>query len=306
MSNEQEIRKIFGYHLALDLYNCNPEVIRNIENCYYYLAILPEIIETGIQSPPFVIYKKDIGFSGWIPVVESGISLYAYFSTNFISIDIYTCKKFDHTKVKKFTVDLFKPKKIKEYYFLRGKEYVHPVDLLRARGFARDLVETPELNYQEYEEKNYLAGTLSRTSNTSQANQKETFGYYLMLDLYNCKPKAVGDIKKCYSYLDELSMFLGIEKLSPPFIIYTDEKKYPDKAGLSGWIPFADHENKLFTGASIHTLTPTNFISIDIYSCRKINQEKTKKFTLKVFRPSKVEVKYLLRGRAYIPSNLLK
>lgn len=133
-SREQKIREIFGYHLALDLYACNPEVVRSIENCYHFLAIIPKTIETNIQSPPFVIHKKDIGFAGWVPVVESGISLYVYFPTNFISIDVYTCKKFDREKVRKFALNLFKPERIKEYYFLRGKEYIHPTELLKARG----------------------------------------------------------------------------------------------------------------------------------------------------------------------------
>lgn len=133
-SNGQKIRKIFGYHLALDLYDCKPEAIRSVENCYYFLDEIPKIIETNIQSPPFVIYKQNMGFSGWIPVVESGVSLYAYFPTNFVSIDVYTCKRFNYEKIKKFTADLFKPEKIKEHRFLRGKEYIHPTKILEERG----------------------------------------------------------------------------------------------------------------------------------------------------------------------------
>lgn len=131
---EQKIRKIFGYHLALDLYDCDPEAIRNVDNCYSYLDKLPGIIVTDVQSPPFVVYKEKIGFAGWIPVVESGISLYVYFPSNFICTDIYTCKKFDYEKVKRVTIEIFKPKRIKEQRFLRGEEYVHPTELLEARG----------------------------------------------------------------------------------------------------------------------------------------------------------------------------
>ena len=68
----------------------------------------------------------------WIPVVESGISLYVHFPTNFVIADIYTCKEFDYEKLKKFAVSLFKPKKIKESRFLRGKDYETPVELLEA------------------------------------------------------------------------------------------------------------------------------------------------------------------------------
>ncbi len=127
----------------------------------------------------------------------------------------------------------------------------------------------------------------------------EFFGDYLMLDLYDCKPETVGNLKICYSFLDTLPKILGVNKLSQPFLIYTDEKKYPDKAGLSGWIPLFSSDNKTFSGASIHTLTPTNFISIDIYSCKKINYSEIKRFIIKIFKPKKVEEKHLLRGKEY-------
>jgi S-adenosylmethionine/arginine decarboxylase-like enzyme len=132
--SNKKLTKIFGFHLALDLYDCDPQIVRNIEECYRFLALVPEKVETHIQSPPFVIYKKGVGFAGWIPVVESGISLYVYFPTNFATIDIYTCKKFDPKIMKHFVIEFFKPKRIREYYFLRGKKYTPPIELLKVRG----------------------------------------------------------------------------------------------------------------------------------------------------------------------------
>ena len=120
-----------------------------------------------------------------------------------------------------------------------------------------------------------------------------------MLDIYDCDPSTVGNLKKCYNYLDKLPKLLGVNRLSQPFVIYTDEEKYPDKAGISAWIPFLDIENKTFSGASIHTLTPTNFISIDIYSNKEFNQEKIKKFTQDTFKPKKIDERFLLRGKHY-------
>jgi S-adenosylmethionine decarboxylase len=134
----------------------------------------------------------------------------------------------------------------------------------------------------------------------TKLNRNKFFGHYLMLDLYDCDPTTVGNLKKCYYYLDNLHKLLDINKLSQPFIIYTDEKKYPDKAGLSGWVPFFSPKTKTFSGASIHTLTPTNFISIDIYSCKNFNRDEIKKFTLDVFKPKKIEEKHLLRGENYL------
>ena len=129
------------------------------------------------------------------------------------------------------------------------------------------------------------------------------YGYHLTMELYNCRPDTVGDIRKGYSYLDELPELLKARKLSPPFIIYTDEKEYPDKAGLSGWVPITDYENRIYSGVSIHTLTPTNFISIDIYAPREFDPKRIKRFTSAIFQPKLVEERYFVRGDEFsVPS----
>lgn len=129
---------------------------------------------------------------------------------------------------------------------------------------------------------------------------RKIFGYHLILDLYNCDPKTVGSLETCYYYLDKLPEIIGIHKQSPPYIIFTDEKKYPDKAGLSGWIPIVE------SGISIHTIIPTNFVSIDIYSCKKFDPKKVKNFTIKIFKPREVEEKFFLRGERYIQPCIVK
>lgn len=133
-----------------------------------------------------------------------------------------------------------------------------------------------------------------KKSRSNNKKIRKIFGYHLMLDLYNCDPKAVKSLEKCYYYLDVLPEIIGTNKQSPPFIFYTDKKKYPDKAGLSGWIPIVE------SGISIHTIIPTNFISIDVYSCKYFDTKKVKNFTIKIFKPKKIEEKFLLRGKAYI------
>ncbi len=122
------------------------------------------------------------------------------------------------------------------------------------------------------------------------------FGYHLILDLYECHPQVVGSIQVCYGYLDRLPDLIGTSKQAPPYIFYTDEEKYPDKAGLSGWIPLVE------SGISIHTLTVTNFISIDVYTCRALDKtliERIKEFTCKTFLPEEFEEKLILRGEKY-------
>lgn len=123
---------------------------------------------------------------------------------------------------------------------------------------------------------------------------RKIFGYQLALDLYDCDQKALDSMTVCYNYLLDLVTLIGVHPQSAPMVVYTDPIKYPDKAGISGWIPIVE------SGFTIHTLTPTKFASIDIYSCKKYNIEKVKAFTIKVFKPKEVEQKFFLRGEKYI------
>ncbi len=120
------------------------------------------------------------------------------------------------------------------------------------------------------------------------------FGYHLVMDCYGCNKKAIDSMKVCYDYLDQMTVIMKVHKQTQPFVVYTDPVKYPDKAGISGWVPIVE------SGISIHTLTPTNFISIDVYSCKKYSIEKVKAFTQAVFKPKEIEEKFFLRGEKYV------
>ena len=120
------------------------------------------------------------------------------------------------------------------------------------------------------------------------------FGYHMVLDCYGCDPKAVDSMEICYKYLDDITVLLKMHKQTQPFVVYTDPVKYPDKAGISGWVPIVE------SGISIHTLTPTDFVSIDIYSCKKYRVKDVREFTRKVFKPKEIEEKFFLRGEKYV------
>ncbi|MFC1704083.1 S-adenosylmethionine decarboxylase family protein [Candidatus Omnitrophota bacterium] len=130
--------------------------------------------------------------------------------------------------------------------------------------------------------------------NTHQAFSKKTpFGFQLLLDLYKCKPGACDDLDLCYKFLDEIVGYLGMEKQAPPNIFRSDATRFPDKAGLSGWAPLIE------SSIVIHTLTPKDFISIDIYCCKEFSIEKAKRFTRKFFSPKKMDEQYIERGMDY-------
>lgn len=119
------------------------------------------------------------------------------------------------------------------------------------------------------------------------------FGYLITLDLYGCREGVCDDLHLCYQFLEELVRQLKMSKQSPPYIFESDKQKYPDKAGLSGWVPLIE------SGIQIHTLTPKNFISVDVYSCRKFSTDHIKEFVQNYFGCKEVEMNYVERGVKY-------
>lgn len=126
-----------------------------------------------------------------------------------------------------------------------------------------------------------------------ETQKPSAFGYELLLDLYDCKLGACDDLALCYRFLDEIVAYLGMEKQAPPSIFYTDATRFPDKAGLSGWAPLVE------SSVVIHTLTPKNYISVDIYCCRKFDITKAKSFVRRFFSPKRMDEQFILRGVDY-------
>ena len=123
--------------------------------------------------------------------------------------------------------------------------------------------------------------------------KKEPFGHLMTLDLYGCKEGVCDDLSFCYKFLEDIVVELKMTKQSPPFIFKSDGQKYPEKAGLSGWVPIIE------SGIQIHTLTPKNFISIDVYSCGEFNIDNIKEFVKNYFECKEVEMNYIERGVKY-------
>lgn len=125
----------------------------------------------------------------------------------------------------------------------------------------------------------------------------QAFGYQLLLDLYGCPEGVCDDLSLSYKFLDETVGYLGMEKQAPPNVFRSDEVKFPDKAGLSGWVPLIE------SSIVIHTLTVKNFISIDIYCCKKFDIRKAKDICIRFFKPKKIDEQYLERGLDYYKSD---
>lgn len=119
------------------------------------------------------------------------------------------------------------------------------------------------------------------------------FGHSLHVDLYGVDRGLCDDIGFFYALLDDLVARLGMHKQAPPFLFRSPEADYPDKAGLSGWVPLIE------SGISVHTLTVAGFVSIDIYTCGLLHPPEAVAWLVDRLGASSVEQQYLVRGARY-------
>ena len=120
------------------------------------------------------------------------------------------------------------------------------------------------------------------------------FGYSYYLDMYNCRVGAANDLELHYRFLERVVDKIGMTRMSQPVVMHGPIKNgyemYPDKAGVSGWVPLIE------SGIQIHSLEPSRFITLDVYSCNKFDCNIIFDFAKKYFEFEKYEQHYLERG----------
>jgi S-adenosylmethionine decarboxylase len=121
------------------------------------------------------------------------------------------------------------------------------------------------------------------------------FGRSLHLDVYEVAAESCDDVGFCYQLLDDLVAHLGMHKQAPPFVFRSPHEEYPDKQGISGWVPLIE------SGISIHTLTRQRFVTLDVYTCGLLEPQATIDFLCRRLGSRRFESHYLERGREYGP-----
>lgn len=129
---KQEKTIQFGYHMTLDLYECPLNKLNDLKLCYTILDELPTLLGMIKLTPPYVMEaesnvtrggKDPGGITGFVVIAESHISLHSFTYRGFISLDIYSCKKFDYKQAQDFLVKKLKPKDIEIHTINRGLKY---------------------------------------------------------------------------------------------------------------------------------------------------------------------------------------
>lgn len=124
-----QINTSLGIHLMVDAYECPHAILDDMKISYEFLDKLPEKIGMKKLTIPYVIHadandKKDPGgWTGFVIIAESHISVHTFPKRGFVTIDVYSCKGFDTKKTLDHIQKVFQPKEIDSITALRGKKY---------------------------------------------------------------------------------------------------------------------------------------------------------------------------------------
>jgi S-adenosylmethionine decarboxylase len=119
----------FGMHLMLDAYNCDPKTLDDKKLVYHILDTLPGKVKMRKLTKPCVVFaqangKNDPGgWSGFVMIHESHVSLHTFIKRRFVTADVYSCRKFNTKVIIKYFKNIFKTKDIEYGVEKRGKRY---------------------------------------------------------------------------------------------------------------------------------------------------------------------------------------
>jgi S-adenosylmethionine/arginine decarboxylase-like enzyme len=135
------------------------------------------------------------------------------------------------------------------------------------------------------------------------------FGYSFLLDMYNCRQGVCDDLELHYRFLEKLVHDLDMIPMTTPYVVHAPVawgqdrigerlvtaryEKFPDKAGVSGWIGLVT------SGIQIHSCEPKRFSTIDVYSCNVFSKDMIRQICLEHFGFEHFEEHWIERGTKY-------
>jgi len=120
----------FGEHLTIDGYNGSYEKLNDNELVLNCLNELPEKLDMNKLAKPVVYLAKENnkkdpgGWSGFVVIAESHISIHTFPTNGFLSADVYTCKNgMDTEFILNYFKENFDLKEIEHNFIKRGTKY---------------------------------------------------------------------------------------------------------------------------------------------------------------------------------------
>jgi S-adenosylmethionine/arginine decarboxylase-like enzyme len=110
-------RDPWGHHSCIDLYDCNPETIRDAEKIKDFVKKLCVLIDMKRFGETTVVNfgedEKVAGFSMTQLIETSLISAHFANLTNTTYLDVFSCKHYDSEKAANFAKEFFGAKEVR-------------------------------------------------------------------------------------------------------------------------------------------------------------------------------------------------
>ena len=120
----------FGEHMTLDGYGGDRSLLDNREIVEKIFIDLPNLLGMKVLSKPVVVSAPDNGikdpggWSGFVVIAESHISIHTFPLRGFVSADVYTCRNGLDTKIiGEYFTKIFALKEIETNFIKRGTKY---------------------------------------------------------------------------------------------------------------------------------------------------------------------------------------
>ncbi len=127
----------FGEHLTIDGYGGDNKALNDKEFIVEFLnSLLIKLDMHPLAEPQIVLapdngHKDPGGWSAFVMIVESHISIHTFPRRGFISADVYTCKNgMDIATIEQDFKKAFKLEELETHFIVRGSKY--PSDNLHA------------------------------------------------------------------------------------------------------------------------------------------------------------------------------
>jgi S-adenosylmethionine decarboxylase len=118
----------FGVHLMLDLGQCAPARLSDLDGIFRLLDALPDMLGMTKVAPPYVFrysgkVPEDKGITGFVVIAESHCSIHTFQEKGYAFVDIFSCKAFDCDKAEQQIINALVPRKVTRKSAARGIEF---------------------------------------------------------------------------------------------------------------------------------------------------------------------------------------
>ena len=113
-------------HLVIDGYGGDPQRMWDAELIRDFLTSYPATLGMSRMSEPQVSTWEfpDPGLSGFVVIAESHICIHTFPARDYVNVDIFSCKSFDHQRALQDVLSLFRLGRVKTWLLDRGLEFL--------------------------------------------------------------------------------------------------------------------------------------------------------------------------------------